>query len=115
MAEETPQETPVTPPDTGAPGTTQTPENPSPQEPNVSPNPAPPSNPTTSPSNPPANPDLLTELRALPERLANVLNERNPSATQPQTPAQTQTQTESGPGGKGDAWETRFARMWFGG
>jgi len=115
---EAPAETPTNPPDTSSPNAPQTP-NENPQEPNVNPNPAAPQNPATSPATPSQNPaDLLAELRALPERLANVLNERSPKPTE--KPAESQTSNTNsetnvtGPNGKGDPWDVRFARAWFG-
>lgn len=114
---ETPQETPQNPPNTGSPTTTETPENPNPQEPNVNPNPAAPSNPSPAPtpSTTEGNqPDLLAEIRALPERFAHVINEKNPTPATQTTQTQTQTVEPQGPNGKGDSWETRFARWWMG-
>jgi hypothetical protein len=106
-----------TPPETGAPNSPNAPENPNPQEPNVTPNPAAPSNPSPapSPSTTEGNqPDLLAEIRALPERFAHVLSEKNPTPSQQSTQTPAQNSEPAGPNGKGDSWESRFARMWFG-
>jgi len=116
---EAPTETPQNPPDTGSPTTIENPnDNPNVQEPNVNPNPATPQNPSPAPTPETggSNPDLLAEIRALPERFAHVLSERNPapSAQSSQTQTQTQTKEPEGPNGKGDSWETRFARWWMG-
>lgn len=115
---EAPAET--NPPNTSAPNETQTPENPNPQEPNVNPNPAAPQNPATTPQSPETGgnqPDLLAEIRALPERFAHVMSERNPQPAQTQTQTQTETKTSeepSGPNGKGLPWDRRWAQFWFG-
>jgi hypothetical protein len=116
MSEGTETQTPVNPPETGAPNAPGGPaENPNPQAPNVTPNPAAPSNPSSTPAPNTQNPDLLAELRALPERLANVLTEKNPpKTTTPETKEKTTDDNSGGPGGTNDPWHVRFARAWFG-
>lgn|SRR3954451_4430548 len=92
---ETPKETPV--------------ETPKPPE-TVTPPPA-----TTTSETPKSNdPDLLNAINALPEKLANMLLERNPK---PEAEKVTETKQEGegeSPNGGNLTWEKKFARMWFG-